>query len=90
MQHFTLPYIDSTTVDRTAQLFSPLPPCRQKAQTTHEALLKLRDEGITLETIAKELGCTREYVRQIEVKPLAKCRKWCNRHGYRLKDLLRG
>ena len=48
----------------------------------------LRDNGVTLETIAQELGVTRERVRQIEAKALQKCRLWCIRHGYRLEDLL--
>ena len=69
---------------------SPLPPpCRQKAQTTHEALLRLRDNSVTLEVIAVQLGVTRERVRQIEVKALAKCRKWCAARGYKMEDLLR-
>lgn len=50
---------------------------------------ELRDNGMTLEAIARELGVTRERIRQIEVAALRKCRRWCERYGYRIEDLLR-
>ena len=51
--------------------------------------IRLRDNGVTLEAIAQELGINREWARQIEAKALVKCRKWCQRNGYWLEDLIR-
>jgi len=44
----------------------------------------------TLEEVAKQLGVSRERIRQIEVAALKKCNRWCRRHDYNLKDLLPG
>ncbi len=52
-------------------------------------LPQLRDNGVTLEEIGQILGVSIERVRQIEVAALMKCRRWANRHGYRLEDLIR-
>ena len=43
---------------------------------------------IPLEVIATELGCTRENVRLIERRALAKCRAWCDERGLDLWDML--
>jgi len=40
----------------------------------------------TLETIAKDMGLTRERVRQIEMKALMKLRKAMRLRGYNLDD----
>jgi DNA-directed RNA polymerase sigma subunit (sigma70/sigma32) len=48
-----------------------------------------RTDGVTLEAIAKEFGVSRERVRQIEFAALRKCRRWCERNGYRLEDIIR-
>jgi DNA-directed RNA polymerase sigma subunit (sigma70/sigma32) len=48
------------------------------------------DDCATLEEIAQELGCTREYVRQIQNQALRKCQQWCRRNGLKLSDLLPG
>ena len=48
-----------------------------------------RTDGVTLEEVGKALGVTRERARQLEIRALMKCRKWCQRHGYRLEDVLR-
>ena len=50
---------------------------------------RLRDNGVTLDEMALVLGVSNERVRQIEVAALTKCRRWCDRHGFRLEDLLR-
>ena len=42
----------------------------------------------TLEEIGDEMGISRERVRQLEHRALQKCRRWCDRHGYDLADLL--
>lgn len=42
----------------------------------------------TLEECAQVLGITREGVRLIEKKALAKCRSWCEAQGLDLEDLL--
>lgn len=39
--------------------------------------------------IAAELGVSTERCRQIEKAALAKCRAWCDQHGYSLADMLR-
>ncbi|MCB1819605.1 MAG: hypothetical protein H6961_11645 [Chromatiaceae bacterium] len=44
--------------------------------------------GATLEECAQVLGITREGVRLIEKKALAKCRSWCEAQGLDLEDLL--
>lgn len=49
----------------------------------------LRSAGLTLEQIAREMNVTRERVRQIEVAALRKCRRWAERNGYCLEDILR-
>ncbi|MCP5438951.1 MAG: hypothetical protein H6960_12425 [Chromatiaceae bacterium] len=41
-----------------------------------------------MEVIANELGCTRENVRLIEKRALAKCRAWCDERGLDLWDML--
>ncbi len=48
---------------------------------------QLRDNGMTLEAIAKEFGVTRERIRQIEHSALRKARRWCQRNGYSFEDL---
>lgn len=48
---------------------------------------ELREDGATLEAVAQELGVTPERVRQLEMQALRKCRRWCERNGYRLEDL---
>lgn len=49
----------------------------------------LRRDGMTLEEVGKALGVTRERIRQIEVAALRKCRRWCERNGWRFEDLIR-
>ena len=49
---------------------------------------QLRDDGLTLEEVAAELGVSPERVRQIETNALRKCRQWCHRHGWRYEDLV--
>ncbi|MCP3869991.1 MAG: hypothetical protein GY703_18235 [Gammaproteobacteria bacterium] len=44
----------------------------------------------TLEQVADQLGVSRERIRQIEVSALKKCLRWCNRHDYKLQELLPG
>ncbi len=51
------------------------PDIRRDIQLSCDDKFRLRDNGVTLEAIAKELGITRERVRQIEVMALKKCRK---------------
>lgn len=48
---------------------------------------ELRRDGVTLEEVGKALGVTRERARQLEVRALQKCRRWCARHGYSFEDL---
>ena len=64
------------------------PPTACPVRSPTPALHQLQDNGVTLEIIAQELGVTHERVRQIETAALVKCRRWANRHGYRLGDLL--
>lgn len=45
-------------------------------------------DGATLSEIAEQLGMTVEGVRQIEIRALRKCRKWCERKGLHLVDVL--
>ncbi len=45
-------------------------------------------DGVTLEVIGKELGVTRERVRQIERKAMVKALKACKRLGVKLADVL--
>ena len=47
----------------------------------------LRNNGLTLEEIGRELGVTRERARQIELQALRKCRRWAEKHGYKFEDL---
>lgn len=49
---------------------------------------QLRDDGLTLEEVATELGVSVERARQIEMAALRKCRRWCQRHGWRYEDLV--
>ena len=49
---------------------------------------QLRDDGLTLEEVAAELGVSVERARQIELAALRKCRRWCQRHGWRYEDLV--
>ena len=44
--------------------------------------------GRIREQIAKEMGLTRERVRQIEFRALLKLRRIMRKHGYELKDLI--
>jgi predicted transcriptional regulator len=55
----------------------------------HKRATAKRDPGATLDEIGRELGITRERVRQIEKAALEKCRAYCLAHGYDLRDLLR-
>ena len=48
----------------------------------------LSDRYFTLEQVGNEIGVTREYVRQLEVSALRKCRAWCKARGLRLDELL--
>lgn len=48
-----------------------------------------RPDLVTYDAIAAELGLTRQAICAIERRALEKCRRWCDRHGYRLEDLLR-
>ena len=50
---------------------------------------ELRRDGLTLEEVARELGVSRERIRQIEHSALRKAMRWAEKHGYRLEDLLR-
>lgn len=50
---------------------------------------ELRRDGVTLEEVGKALGVTRERARQIEHSALRKCRRWAERNGYCLEDILR-
>lgn len=50
---------------------------------------ELRRDGCTLEEVARELGVSRERIRQIEHSALRKARRWAEKHGYRPEDLLR-
>ena len=47
----------------------------------------LRTDGVTLEEVGKALGVTRERARQLEMQALRKCRRWCERNGYKFEDL---
>ncbi len=49
---------------------------------------KLRDKGRTLEVIGKELGISKERVRQLEVAALAKMRKALEVHGAEVRQLI--
>lgn len=44
--------------------------------------------GMTLDDVAKEMGLTRERVRQIEVSALAKAKKILEQRGLTLDDML--
>ena len=54
--------------------------------TTDELLMHIHNK--TREQIAKEMGLTRERVRQIEFRALLKLRRIMRKHGYELKDLI--
>lgn len=54
----------------------------------HPDLQQLRADGVTLEEVGQELGVTRERVWRLDARALVKCRAWCDRHGYRLEDML--
>lgn len=47
-----------------------------------------RPDGASLQEIGHELGLSHEAVRLIERRALAKCRRWCARHGLLLDDVL--
>ncbi len=49
---------------------------------------RTEQKPVPLNVIAAELGLTSERVRQIEKEALAKCRRWADRHGLSLFDLL--
>ena len=49
---------------------------------------QLREDGLTLEEVAAELGVSPERARQIEMRALRKCRQWCQRHGWQFEDLV--
>jgi len=49
---------------------------------------QFREDGMTLEEVAAELGVSSERARQIEMIALRKCRQWCQRHGWRFEDLV--
>lgn len=55
-------------------------PCTRRAGYTHG--------GATLDVVAKELGVSRERVRQIETQALRKLRSWLRWYGLTLDDLL--
>ncbi len=50
----------------------------------------LREDGLPLAEVAKELGVSAERVRQIEKAALRKCRRFCERHNYRFAELISG
>ena len=62
---------------------------QRSARHDASGLQSLRDAGMTLEEIGQELGVSRERIRQLEARALVKCRAWCDRHGYRVEDMLR-
>ncbi len=49
-----------------------------------------RPDLAPLDSIARELGVTRQAVDNTIRRALPKCRQWCEMHGYRLEDLLDG
>lgn len=59
-----------------------------KAATPRARLTAEDRPGASLGEVAEALGVTRQAVQQIEVRAIRKCRAWCERHGYRLEDLL--
>ena len=73
------------------RLFSDiLPPCATTAAfPARLPITGSAPDGVTLEEIGQILGVSKERVRQIEVSTLVKYRRWVDRHGYRLEDLIR-
>jgi RNA polymerase sigma-32 factor len=49
---------------------------------------KLRDEARTLESLGEELNLSKERVRQIEAAAFQKMRKYLERHGTEVHNLL--
>ena len=50
--------------------------------------MKFGDYAMTLEEVGRELGVSRERIRQIEGKALAKAQVILKRWGYTLQDLM--
>ena len=48
---------------------------------------RLREDGLTCEQIAAELGVSRVRVQQLERQALRKARRWCEAHGLAFEDL---
>lgn len=55
-----------------------------------DAGLKFYDYAKSLEEVSQELGISRERVRQLENRALAKAKQILERRGYTLQDLLDG
>lgn len=55
-----------------------------------DAGMKFGDYAMTLDQVAQEFGVSRERIRQIENRALAKARVILGRRGYTLQDLLGG
>ena len=66
-----------------------IPDSRQLLNQATGDVYWLRDNSASPGVIAGELGVSNERVRQIEAQALLKCRRSCNRNGYRLEDLVR-
>ena len=55
-----------------------------------DAGMKFCDYAMTLDEVGRELGVSRERIRQLENRALAKAKKILERRGYTLQDLLGG
>ena len=55
-----------------------------------DAGMKFGDYVMTLDEVGRELGVSRERIRQLENRALAKAKKILERRGYTLQDFLDG